>query len=171
MNLVEVILKEHSKRQTEKIVRYVAHQPDRFAELVKVYLNGPYRVTQRAAWPLSICVEKHPTLIKPHLKAIVTFCEKPGVHDAVKRNTMRLLQYVKIPKSLMGKVADLAFGYLSSPAEPIAVKVFAMTVLTHLAEEFPELKNELIPLIEKQMPYGSAGFRSRGMKLLKILKG
>lgn len=170
MKLVESILKEHSKRQTDKIVRYIGKDPKRFAELVDVFLNGPYRVTQRAAWPLSYCVAEHPNLINPHLKSILVFAQKPGVHDAVRRNTMRLLQFVAIPKTLKGTVADLCFKYLGSPSEPIAVKVFAMTVLTQLAAEYPELKNELIPLIEQQMPYGSAGFRSRGMKSLKLLK-
>jgi hypothetical protein len=54
--------------------------------------------------------------------------------------------------------------------QPIAVRVFSMTVLCNLAGKLPELKNELIPLIEDQMPYGSAGFISRGRKVLKDLK-
>jgi hypothetical protein len=46
-----------------------------------------------------------------------------------------------------------------------------MTVLANLAKKLPELKNELVPLIEDQMPFGSAGFISRGRKVLKELKG
>ncbi|GHN02752.1 hypothetical protein WSM22_42410 [Cytophagales bacterium WSM2-2] len=54
--------------------------------------------------------------------------------------------------------------------EPVAVRVFSMTVLGNLAVKVPELRNELIPLIEDQMPYVSAGFVSRGRKVLKQLK-
>ncbi|MEQ1587091.1 MAG: hypothetical protein ABL895_14485 [Cyclobacteriaceae bacterium] len=171
MNLVKVILYEHSKPQMEKIRRYVGTDVKRFAELVNVFLAGPYRVTQRASWPLSSCVEHNPSLIKPHLKKILGYLPKEGEHVAVKRNILRLLQYVTIPKSLQAKTINLCFDFLSNPQEAIAVRVFAMTVLANLAQENPDLKNEIILIIEDQLPYGSAGFLSRSKKVLKQLKG
>lgn len=153
-----------------KIVIYVGSNPKRFAELVEIFLNGPYRVTQRAAWPLSNCVDLHPVLVKPHLKKLISFLGKAGEHDAVKRNILRFLQFIPIPKPLQGKTVDLCFQFFGSPKEPVAIRVFAMTVLANLAKENPDLKNEIIPMIEDQMPYGSAGFVSRGKKVLKQLK-
>jgi hypothetical protein len=171
MNLLDAIQKEHSKAQRDKIVNYIGKSPRRFEKLVNVFLKGPYRVTQRSAWPLSYCVELHPELIKLHLKRILLFAKKPGVHHSVKRNTMRLLQFIDIPKNLQGLVADLCFTFLQDTKEPIAIRVFAMTVLMNLAKFLPELKNELIPIIEDQIPYGSPAFTSRGRKALKELKG
>lgn len=170
MNLCKSILKEYSKVTMTKIVDYVGDNPTRFKELVNIFLAGPYRITQRAAWPLSYSVRNHPAIIKPHLKKVLDHLEKPDIHDSVKRNTVRLLQDINIPKGLQGKVVDICFKYLSDPKEPIAVRVFSMTVLANLAKENPELKNEIIPIIEDQLPFGSAGFRSRGMKVLKDLR-
>ena len=170
MNLLNEVLREHSRPQMLKIVQYVGTDPEKFEELVHLFLTGPYRVTQRAAWPLSNCVELHPELVKPHLNKLITFLGKSGEHDSVKRNTLRFLQFISIPKSLQGKTADLCFQFLCNTKEPVAIRVFAMTVLANLAKENPELKNEIIPIIEDQMPYGSAGFVSRGKKLLKQLK-
>lgn len=84
---------------------------------------------------------------------------------------LRLLQYISIPLSLQGKTINLCFDFLNNPKEPIAVRVFAMTVLGNLAKENADLKNEIIMVIEDQLPYGSAGFLSRGKKVLKQLKG
>ncbi len=170
IKLKEVILKEHSKKQCDKVVAYVGVSASRFSELVSLFLKGPYRVTQRAAWPLSRCVERNPKLIQPHLKKILDYSIKPGVHDAVKRNVVRLLQFIEIPKRLQGLTAGICFQFFNDKNEPIAIRVFSMTVLSNLAKKLPELKNELIPLIEDQMPYGSAGFISRGRKVLKELK-
>ena len=89
MKLVETIEQAHSSAQRDKIVRYVGSNPKRFAELVDVYLKGPYRITQRSAWPLSYCIQVHPELVKPHLKTILQFSKRPGVHDAVKRRLVR----------------------------------------------------------------------------------
>ena len=170
MNLVKALLKEHSKAQCNRIVEYIGTDKDRFEELVNVFITSTFRVTQRAAWPLSYCAEYHPELIKPHLKKLIHNLKRPGLHDAVKRNTVRLLQFISIPKSLQGVTAQVCFDLLQNRKEPIAVRVFAMTVLSNIAKDQPELKSELKIIIEDNMPYGSAGFVSRGRKILKDLK-
>lgn len=170
MNLAEEILKEHSRKQKDKIVNYVGNDPKRFARLIDVFLQGPYRVTQRAAWPLSYCVENYPGLLKPHFRKILKQLGEQNIHDSVKRNTLRMLQFVRVPKVHQGVTIDLCFGFLTDAKEAIAIRVFAMTVLANITKEVPELKNELIPLIEDQIPYASAGFLSRGAKVLKQLK-
>ena len=170
MDLRREIVKEHSKRHPHKVADYIRDNTKRFAELVDVYLAGPYRVTQRSAWPLSICVENHPELIRPHLKKVLDHLTHPNIHDSVKRNTMRLLQFVDIPKRFHGRIATICFDYLQSKTEPVAVKVFSMTVLTHIIDEQPDLKNELIIILEDQFPFATAAFRSRARKVLKSLK-
>lgn len=170
MNLKEAALKEHSKAQCNKIVKYVGHDPKKFSELVKVFLDGPYRVSQRIAWPLSYCVEENTALIHPHFTKILKFAQQPGVHDSVKRNVVRLLQFMDIPKKYQGMVFDMCFKFFNDSKEARAVRVFSMTVLGNIAMKQPELKNELIPLIEDQLPYESAGFVSRARKVLKQLK-
>jgi hypothetical protein len=170
MNWTSQILKEHSKKQKDKIVKQVGNDPKKFAQLLEVFIKGPYRITQRASWPLSYCIEEHPELLQPHWKQILAFANKPGIHDAVKRNTLRMLQFVRIPKAHQGVAADLCFKLLADVKEPVAIRVFAMSVLANIAKEVPELKNEIIPLIEDQLPYASAAFRSRGKKVLKELK-
>jgi hypothetical protein len=169
MDLRKAILREHSKTQTSRIVAYVGNNKERFKELVTVFLEGPYRVTQRAAWPLTYVVEENPKLIVPHLKAILNFLKKEEIHDAVKRNTIRLLQFIDIPKQHESQVTDLCFQFLTDKKEPIAVRVFAMSVLAQIARKHPDLKKEISVLIEDELPYASAAFVSRGKKVLKQL--
>lgn len=169
MDIKKELLKEHSKRQTTKVVNYIGNDPDRFNSLIKIFLEGPYRVTQRAAWPLSYCVAAHPQLIKPHLQSVLKMLDKKYVHVAVKRNILRFLQDIEIPKRYYGFVTDLCFS-LMDPKETIAVRVFAMTVLAHIAREEPDLKKELKIVIEDQLPYASAGYLSRARKVLKELE-
>jgi hypothetical protein len=169
MDLQKQILKEHSKVNRDRIIQYVGTNKKRFAELIDVYLAGPYRVTQRAAWSVSCCVEQHPELIAPHFKKLLAFVVKPGVHVAVKRNTMRLLQFVDIPKKFHGQVAEICFNFLNDKKETVAVQVFAMTVLADITKHEPDLANELRTIIEDRLPYASAGFRSRASKVLKGL--
>lgn len=169
MNLEKALLAEHSRVQAEKIAKYINKDSARFKTLMDVFFSNKYILTQRAAWVMSICVRKHPGLITPFLKKMIYNLEKP-VHDAVKRNTVRILQEIDIPDKLIGKTADSCFALLTKPSEAIAIKAFSMTVLLNITKKEPDLKNELRIIIEDQMPYAKAAFLSRGKKTLKELE-
>jgi hypothetical protein len=113
---------------------------------------------------------KHPDLANEHLEKMVLNLRKENLHDAIKRNTVRVLQEITIPEILWGDAADVCFKLLLSKNEPVAVKCFSMTVLLNIVRHIPELKEELKIIIEDQIPYSSAGFKSRGIKTLKALE-
>ena len=168
MNIKDEILKEHSKQQAIKIVDYIGTDPKKFAELMHLFFDREYRTSQRAAWVVSHCIDRHPGLAKPHLRPMILNLRNE-VHAAVTRNTFRTLQFLEIPDDLVGETVDIGFTFLEARDQPIAVKVFAMTVLANICKKIPGLKKELSILIEDQMPYASAGFRNRGSKILKQL--
>ena len=66
MDLKEALLEEHSKKQCNAIVEYVGNDAKKFAALMELFLHGEYRITQRAGWPLSDCVRRHPALAEPY---------------------------------------------------------------------------------------------------------
>jgi len=169
MDLLKSIEKEHSKTQCEKIVKYVGGDKDRFAGLMQLFLKGEYRVTQRAGWPLSICVENHPELITPWFKQILPLLKKPGVHTAVVRNVARLLQYVQIPKRFHGQVMNDCFDLIADNNTAPAIKAFSLTILENLSAEYPDIKPELKLIIEERWQYETAAFHSRAKKILNKL--
>lgn len=169
MKLREEILKEHSKAQCAKIVKWVGSDQQRFDELFGLFINDEYRVVQRAAWPVSYCVIAHPSLINKHWKNLIKNLGKPGIHDSVKRNSIRLMQDLDIPEKYHGEIMSICFQYLESPLEPLAVKCFSMTVLSNLAKQYPEIGPELKLIIEDQLPQQTAGFKSRAKKVLKMI--
>ncbi len=168
MDLKKVLLQEHSKAQADKVALYIGNDPDKFKQLMKLFFDPTYRVTQRAAWPMSMCVEKNPKLILPYLSKMIDNLDRQTV--AVKRNSVRALQFIEIPTRLQGKAVNTCFELLNDPSESIAVKVFSMTILANICEKQPDLANELRLSIDSQMPMGSAGFKSRGKKILARLQ-
>ncbi len=156
MNLREEILKEHSKAQCNKIVEWIGSSQKRFNELFHLFLQDEYRVVQRASWPVSNCVIAHPNLIINNLERLTNNLRKPNLHNSVKRNSIRLLQYVDIPEQFQGEIMEICFGYVASPIEPVAVKAFSITVLGNLAKQYPEIIPEIKVLIEEQLPHNSS---------------
>ncbi|NOS93321.1 MAG: hypothetical protein HOP30_15490 [Cyclobacteriaceae bacterium] len=169
MNLLESLKKSPSPAQYKKMIEFIGADKQRFSELISIYLKGPERITQRASTLLVHFAKKQPELIIGQLSILLKHLEHPHASVAIKRNSVRFLQDIAIPKRWQGKVTDICFSFLTSHQESIAVKAFSMTVLANIAIENSELKNELIPIIEDQMPFGSAGFRNRGAKVLKQL--
>ena len=170
MNLRETILAEYSKTQTDKIVQWVGASQEKFDELFRLFINDEYRVVQRAAWPLSYCVIQHPALIKKHVSQLLTNLHQPRLPAAVKRNTVRLLQHISIPKKHEGEVMELCFQYIASPTEAVAVKAFSLTILQNLAVSYPEIIPEVTLIIEDRWPHETAAFRSRAKKFLQPAK-
>ncbi|MBM2840585.1 MAG: hypothetical protein HW412_1113 [Bacteroidetes bacterium] len=109
-------------------------------------------------------------MIRPYLGKMIKRMQEPGVHDAVRRNVIRILQFIEIQDRLLGEVATVCFRYLASPNEPIAVKVFSMTVLGTIAQKEPDIKNELRLVTEQQLSTGSMGFCSRAKRVMRMIE-
>lgn len=169
-NLREEILKEHSKAQCTKIVAWVAASQQRFDELFQLFLQDEYRVVQRAAWPVSYCVIEHPEFIKSHWSSLIKNLSNPDLHNAVKRNSIRLLQDIDIPKKYQGQIMDICFRYLQSPTEAVAVKAFSLTVLGNLAKQYPDIIPEIQLIIEEQLQHQTAAFKARAKHFINSLK-
>ena len=167
MDLLQLLKDEHSKKQTDRIVAYIGQDKDRFAGLIQLFFSGEYRITQRAAWPLSYCVRRHPDLIRPYFKQLLDNLDRKDIHVAVIRNTMRLLQDVSIPKKFQGRVMNSCFEFIQAPETPIAVKAFGLTVLSNLLADYPEIGSELKLIIEDQWEQATPAFRSRAKRVLK----
>ena len=169
MDIRTELLKEHSRPQAIRIAEYIGDNPKRFEDLLDLFLNDKYRVVQRSAWVIVFCAKRFPFLITSHLEALIKNLKKPKIHNAVKRNTVRVLEDVDIPEDLLGITAEICFDFLMDIKEPIAVRVFSMTILYNICVKEPELAHELKAIIEEHLPHGSAGFKSRGKKILKGL--
>ena len=169
MDIQTQLLKEHSKQNAELIAKHIGSDSKKFDQLMTLFFYEEYRITQRAAHVLSHCADHIPALITPYVKKMIDYLNTdPKV--AIKRNTVRILQNQVIPISHQGKLTNYCFDYLLSNGEPIAIKVFSMTILANMAQTYPDLINELKIVVENLLQNKpSAGIRSRAIKTLKRL--
>ena len=168
MNIRDELLKEHSKRQTMKVVAFVGDDKERFAELMKLFLGPVYRESQRAAWAVNYCAERNKQLIKPYFAKLIEQLERDDVHVAVRRNVVRALQFIDIPKRLEGRVFDACYNLLADPEQPVAVRCFSMTVAAKLAKDEPELLKELRLIATKHPQALTAGLLAAGMDVFLL---
>lgn len=165
--LHSLLLAEHSKAQCNKIVQWIGDDVKRFDQLIDLFLNDDDpKVIQRAAWPLSYAAVANPKLVNKHIGKLLKNLQKPGIHEAVKRNTMRLLQDIPLPERYHGQIMDTCFRYIADPQQKAATKAFSLTILDNLSKVYPEIRPELLTIIEDQWDNETAAFRSRAGKIV-----
>jgi len=168
VNIKLLLQREHSKQLTLKIVDYVGDNRKRYKEIIQVVLGSDDVLAQRAAWVLGTIAESRPSLIIPYIDKLLTHFNNP-IHNAIKRNTMRALTFVSIPKKNYGKIVDVCFEFLLNPKTPPAISIHAMIVLHEIIKEEEDLKREFKLVLEDFMKTGGAGVKSRGRRILKEL--
>lgn len=121
---------------------------------------------QRASAVCYAICDENPLLFGDHVEVIIDIIEK-NTHDAGPRFAYRALNEIEIPEELQGKVIDLSFKAIADPNEPIAVRVFALSVISNHLEAYPDLKVELTAIIREFWPQASAGLKSRARKVIR----
>jgi hypothetical protein len=169
MDLKAEILKEHSKPHALKIASYACSSATHFKALMKFFMSNDYRLAQRAAWSVSWAARKQPGMIAPYFKDLVGALERTDVHDAVIRNSLRILEEAAVPEEFHGRVMNACFGFLEDFKKPLAFKVYSMTILFQLSKIYTEIRQELKLLIEANWDNATPGFKNRGKKILDSL--
>lgn len=155
-----------TKEQALRIAEYAVISGKNFQELMDCFLADDVRLAQRAAWSVTWATQKKPAYIQPYIGVLVSQLKRTDVHNAVIRNSIRILEDLEIPKEFHGEVMSICFDFIQNKAAPIAVKAFSLTILFKLSELYPEIKNELKIIIQENIDYESAAFRARGKKIL-----
>jgi hypothetical protein len=169
MNIREELLQEkvHTKAHATEITSYACSSPSHFNELMDCFLSNDYRIAQRAAWSVSWAARARPDLIKPYIKQLVGLLTRTDVHNAVIRNSVRVLELTDIPEGCHADVMNACFAFIEKPTTPAAIKAFSLTTLYNLSRHYPEIKQELKLIIETLWDGETPAFKSRGRKILK----
>lgn len=133
-------------------------------EMIQILQGDSIVNRQRAAAALRCASDHSLDLFFPYLDQLLNAAKDPK-HPAVARTTMRIFSMITVPEVLQGEIVDLAFHYLSDLKETIAVRVFAMTVISNHLEAYPDLANELEIVLKSGWDSGSAGYKNRALKI------
>lgn len=169
MNLEQILSGYYTKTTTQKVVEEMIARPEGITELMLLFQGKNQHISNYAGWIISYLGENNQQLIKKHLPIIIQKLENDDNNSAMIRNVFRTLQFVDIPQKQEGYVLTKGFEFLNNNNSPIAVKVFAMTVVFNLSVKYPEIQKELKLSLENQLEHASAGFKSRATKILKKL--
>ena len=166
----ERIWNDYSKASFQQIALELSKDDRAFNEFLHLLQDTEKTVINRAAWILSFIFEINKSYIMDALPQLVKLIQETNATIALKRNILRILQFVNIPESLHDAVMQVSFDHLENRQMAVAVRCSSMTVLANLAKYYPEIKQEITAILHTDLHYGtSAGFRSRAKRILNEL--
>jgi len=151
------------------LILRICNNPDDFDVLVNLAFNDSRQKSWRAAYLIDQINDQFPQLVTPLLPAMIEQLKIEN-NASKRRHWLKLISMNTVPEQYLGFLFDYCIEAFTSAKEAVAVRVHAMQILFNISETEPELKSEVIGLIEQEIHYHpTAGIRSRGAKLLKKL--
>jgi len=165
-NLRELLLKGNSRSYTDFVADIVSKRPELVSELWEVYLAMEEPVSRRAAWIIDTASENKPEWVEPFLPQLIAKLPEFN-HDGLKRHALRMIARMPFPQKLEGELMNIAFEWLVTTTESVAVKMYCIQILYRLSATEPDILQELYDTIEFQIADGTPGFKSIGGKLMR----
>lgn len=154
----------------EYTVSEIIKNPDYYSILMEIALYSDNPKSWRAAYMADQIHENHPELILPFIDKIIEQL-KVEKSKSKKRHFLKQISLNTIPEESHIFLVDYCLNAFTSAKEDVAVRVHAMQILFNISEKEPELKHEILAVIEAEMEFHpTAGILSRGRKLAQKLR-
>ena len=154
----------------EQAVEVVMKDKSLFEQAVDLALSNKPQIANRATRVVQFSIEKDFSLVEPYLSKIVHALWDINI-EIVRGGLMKIFADYCLPsdEEELGILADLSFYHLQRISKVATTKIYALQILYKISNREPDLKPELIAIIEDQMPKSLISFKTRGKKMLKLL--
>ena len=165
-DLRQLLLQGNSRSYTDFVADIVNKRPELISELWEIYLAVEEPVSRRAAWIIDTASENKPEWVEPFLPALIAKLPVFN-HDGLKRHALRMVARLPFPSGTEGQLMNIAFEWLVTTTESVAVKMYCIQILYRLSATETDILQELYDTIELQIAGGTPGFKSIGRKLMR----
>lgn len=152
------------------LINEISKNAEFYRLLIDIAINNSNQKSWRAAYLADKINDNNPDLLQPFLNEIIEQV-KIEKNDGKKRHFLKLISMKELPVEQQGFMLDYCMKTFISARETLAVRVHAMQILYNISEKEPDLKPEILAIIEHEMEnHSSPGIISRGKKLIQKLR-
>lgn len=139
-----------------------------FDNLFSVIISEEKKYSVRASYVLCLISCKMPELVKPRVSEIINIIQKVK-NSGIKKNLLKIFEsYITIEdENILGLLVDMCFQFVLSPSESVATRVYSMEILYKITKYEPDLKNELILVLDDVMINSDKALLGRAKKIRK----
>ena len=167
---LEKALYDSSRRVIDQVTETVWKNKALFKQALDLALSNKHQIANRAVRVVYFSAQKDKSLVSPYISQIVNSLDNIK-KEIVQATFLQIFLNIEFPNNEddIGLLADFCFRNVQKITNVASNKLLSMEILYKISNIEPELKPELISIIEDQMPKSLTSFRTRGRKILKKL--
>lgn len=132
----------------EEMVAFLKSQPKHFNEAIELAISDDQPFAWRSAFYLSSCMGNNDARVKKYIKPILA-CIK-SKNDGHQRELLKILYRMKLNDKSEGMVFDICIRLWEQISKDPSVRITALKFIIKIAQQHPELLNEITPLMQDQ---------------------
>lgn len=169
--ILELLKTDSSTRIIEEVRKLVWQDLSLFDYVIDLSFNHSYPVSMRAARVVQFCCEENHDIIKPRLAELLPLAFESKI-EGVKRSYIKIISEIIEVEDVpdLGYAFGKCFDCMLNHKEAIAIRVYAMEFVYRVSLLEPDLQPEILEVIKKELLDCSAGFKSRGSKIIYKLE-
>ena len=171
MEIRDHILAIRNGRNFESIQNYFREHPKKIPALIELINDSEkYPFASYASWALTHLCKTQAEDIQPHYKRIIDALFKIEDQSA-RRNLLCTLDHLTLTSYKEGKLLDKLVGFIENHENKVAVHVYTMRLLAKLVNKYPELKPEMVELLDLYAENKTPAYASGMKNFLRATKG
>jgi HEAT repeat protein len=153
--------------RVDEVVAEVLDNTTLFDDLFSGLQHDDPLVRMRSADAMEKITARYPEYLDPYKTTIIEEVA-PIDQQEVRWHVAQMVPRLDLRETEVNEVFDILLGYLDDDSK--IVKTFSMQALADLAQQHPELIPQVTQILEEQTRTGSPAMKSRGRKLLIMLR-
>jgi len=153
--------------RSNEVVQEISRNPKLFSQVFEALLQADPVLRMRAADAIEKATVMHPDFLQHYKRRIL---QKVAAVDQqeVRWHVAQMLPRLRLTPTERDRAVSILFAYLEDKSS--IVRTCAMQSLADIALQDPRLEVRFMPLLEHLTATGSPAMRSRGRKLLAVLR-
>ena len=167
---LESLLPDTSRLTADLAAQFVLEHPETFRDMLDASLAQEYPMAMRASRVVYLVAVAEPELVRPYLAEIVE--KMPTLHDqSVIRNFLHVFDDFTddLSEDDLAVLLKLCFDFIEDISQTIAIRTYSLKLLYLISQRVPEIKPEMISIIQLHLPESDPGFYSQATKILRKL--
>jgi hypothetical protein len=152
--------------RVDEVVAEVLSNPDLFDVLFQGMLSDDLLLRMRCADAVEKISIQHPEYLQPYKRQLIKQVA-PIDQQEIRWHVAQMVSRLELTADERSRVFSILMVYLQDKSK--IVKTFAMQALADLAADDPQLRPQIVNLLEEHTRTGSPAMKSRGRKLLERL--
>ena len=171
MTAKDFILEFHSNRDLKLYNSKVLESPDLIKGIIELIIKKEkYPISEYASWILTHTVKSNNQLLIPFQNELIDFILTENDNQSVLRNCTNVIHLLPLSSYKESELIERYINFIKNSDNKVALQVYSMQNLSRIVKKYPELKQELIAIIEMYYIERSAAYKAAVRNFIKAVK-